>query len=510
MGKSPPSSAAPRAPALSCSASPSFHPIVWGAGCGSLGAEEGLGPGPSATWPWLAPCPLCPPCPRVSGQDWPYMAEVRPMASMSPDVPGSTLTREESCSCGAPLRALGAPCAPQPRPPAPLPSALACDEFGRSQADPGDRFPILGIDSCCRGSRPCWGCSRVCEPGCEAVPARASIPVPSPLPWPHHGDFCFPQTASPEAGAGLWQPHGAAVGSGCPSLPQPLPARPGGCSQPLAGGVGAAAPDPSQAVSQGAFSVPRFAGVFLQRESPRVWLRAENHREGTEVGEDGGGGTPTQPLLKPRDAPRGSHRPLPGEEPGEASARRDADPRQQRKGGGPGADPHAVPQPPSPTEPPRKSLKHLPVPARTGTARPRRGMLRPNSWGMLRAGKPGLNKGKTRPKQRENPAQTKLCDGETRPKQSCAGETRPKAVLGKPKQRRAGAGPGRVRPPGPAAGAAVPCVPHHNAPWTGKAWFQNQRQNHGKELKHERGFSSLRSAGGSAAGRSTPRAREQQ
>lgn len=52
-----------------------------------LGAAEGLGCGPGAVWPRLAPCPLCPPCPRGSGQDWPYMAEVRP--TMSPDVPCS-------------------------------------------------------------------------------------------------------------------------------------------------------------------------------------------------------------------------------------------------------------------------------------------------------------------------------------------------------------------------------------------------------------------------------------
>lgn len=30
---------------------------------------------------------------------------------------------------------------------------------------------------------------------------------------------------------------------------------------------------------------------------------------------------------------------------------------------------------------------------------------------------------------------------------------------------------------------------------TGKAWFQNQRQNRDKELKHERGFSSLPALG---------------
>lgn len=52
------------------------------------GAEEGLACCPCAIWPWLAPCPPCPPWPRVSGQDWPYMAEVRPTAPMSPDVPG--------------------------------------------------------------------------------------------------------------------------------------------------------------------------------------------------------------------------------------------------------------------------------------------------------------------------------------------------------------------------------------------------------------------------------------
>lgn len=52
-------------------------------GVKAWGAEEGVSCGPGAIWPQLAPCPLCPPCPRVPGQDWPYMAEVRPT---SPDV----------------------------------------------------------------------------------------------------------------------------------------------------------------------------------------------------------------------------------------------------------------------------------------------------------------------------------------------------------------------------------------------------------------------------------------
>lgn len=86
------------------------------------------------------------------------------------------------------------------------------------------------------------------------------------------------------------------------------------------------------------------------------------------------------------------------------------------------------------------------VPAHSGTARPRRGRGAPGSRRDTRSG--------------ASPAQ-----------QSRAGAG-------------AALGAGSV-PPGPAAGAAVPCVPHRVSGWLsqgpGKAWIQNQRQNHGKD-----------------------------
>lgn len=81
------------------------------------------------------------------------MAEVGPVASMSPMFPApsnptnppessrwQTLTWEESCSCGAPLRAPGAPCAPSPCPPPLCPALSAAMGLAALRQ-------ILGIDS---------------------------------------------------------------------------------------------------------------------------------------------------------------------------------------------------------------------------------------------------------------------------------------------------------------------------------------------------------------------------
>lgn len=90
MGKNPPQQRSPLSPSPAPQCSPFLPPHCLGVEGSAQGlqpprgAEEGVGCGPGAIWPQLAPCPLCPPCPRVSGQDRPYMAEVRPTASMFP------------------------------------------------------------------------------------------------------------------------------------------------------------------------------------------------------------------------------------------------------------------------------------------------------------------------------------------------------------------------------------------------------------------------------------------
>lgn len=118
-----------------------------------------------------------------------------------------------------------------------------------------------------------------------------------------------------------------------------------------------------------------------------------------------------------------------------------------------------------------------------------RGMLHPNSLGQTRS--------------RESPERNKAVPGQGR------GRTGARGAPG-----RSGRGSG---PAGGAGAASVPpgqrerrCRVCHTttelalARDRGSLVPKSAFQDLNKELKHERGFSSLRSAGGSAAGRSTP------